>query len=113
MLSYTTPRATMQQVLQKHVQPVNKNLHVQKVLQRIKTCRTSALGYHVYQCSNEECGHVKYQYHSCRDRHCPNCGAVKKQEWIEARMTGTVTGKILSCSVYLTARAQLCSAGAS
>ena len=85
MLSYTAPRATIQQLLQKHVQPVNKNLHVQKVLQRIKTCRTSALGYHVYQCSDDQCGHIKYQYHSCRDRHCPNCGAVKKQEWLEAR----------------------------
>ena len=85
MLSYTAPRATLQQLLQKHELPVNKNLHVQKVLQRIKTCRTSTLGYHVYQCNDEECGHVKYQYHSCRDRHCPNCGAVKKQEWIEAR----------------------------
>jgi hypothetical protein len=90
MLSYTAPRATIQQLLQKNVRPANKNLHVQKVLQRIKTCRTSALGYHVYQCSDEQCGHVKYQYHSCRDRHCPNpiaigCGAVKKQEWIEAR----------------------------
>jgi hypothetical protein len=85
MVSYTVPRATIQQVLQKQVLPENKNLHVQKVLQRIKTCRTSALGYHVYQCGNEECGYIKYQYHSCRDRHCPNCGAVKKQEWIEAR----------------------------
>ena len=65
---------------------VNKNAHVAKVLQRIKTCRTAALGYHVYQCSNDDCGHIKYQYHSCRDRHCPNCGAIKKQEWIEARM---------------------------
>jgi len=86
MLSYTAPRATVQQVLQRHAMEVHKNAHVAKVLQRIKTCRTAALGYHVYQCSNEECGHVKYQYHSCRDRHCPNCGAIKKQEWIEARM---------------------------
>ena len=85
MLSYTAPRATVQQLLQKYPVPVNKNTHVAKVLQRIKTCRTAALGYHVYQCGNEECGHIKYQYHSCRDRHCPNCGAVKKQEWIEAR----------------------------
>src|SRR5665647_214965 len=85
MLSYTAPRATVQQVLQKQDAPCNKNAHVARVLQRIKTCRTAALGYHVYQCSNEECGHIKYQYHSCRDRHCPNCGAIKKQEWIEAR----------------------------
>ena len=85
MLSYTAPRATVQQVLQKHLPLSNKNVHVQKVLQRIKNCRTAALGYHVYGCTNEDCGHLKYQYHSCRDRHCPNCGAVKKQEWIEAR----------------------------
>ncbi len=86
MLSYTAPRATLQQLLQKYSLPFNKNIHVAKVLERIKNCRTAALGYHVYQCSNNDCGHTKYQYHSCRDRHCPGCGAVKKQEWIEARM---------------------------
>lgn len=85
MLSYTAPRLAVQQVLQKHSLPCNENWHVAKVLQRIKTCRTSALGYHVYRCSDEACNHIKYQYHSCRDRHCPNCGAIKKQEWIEAR----------------------------
>jgi len=63
----------------------SENVHVQKVLQRLKICRTASLGYHVYRCSDVECGHIKYQYHSCRDRHCPNCGALKKQEWIEAR----------------------------
>ncbi len=85
MLSYTAPRATVQQVLQKHPLPCNKNVHVARVLQRIKNCRTSALGYHMYRCTDDACGHIKYQYHSCRDRHCPNCGALKKQEWIEAR----------------------------
>jgi hypothetical protein len=85
MLSYTAPRATVQQVLQRQDAWVHKNVHVQKVLQRIRNCRTAALGYHVYGCTNEDCGHIKYQYHSCRDRHCPNCGALKKQEWIEAR----------------------------
>jgi len=85
MLSYPSPRATVQQLLQKHQFPANINVHVQNVLERIKICRTAELGYHVYKCRNNDCGHIKYQYHSCRDRHCPNCGAVKKQEWIEAR----------------------------
>lgn len=85
MLSYTAPRVTVQQVLQRHAMEVHKNAHVAKVLQRIKTCRTAALGYHVYQCTGDDCKHIQYQYHSCRDRHCPNCGAIKKQEWIEAR----------------------------
>ncbi len=85
MLSYTAPRATVQQVLQKQDVWVHKNAHVSKVLQRIRSCRTAALGYHVYGCTKDGCGHIQYQYHSCRDRHCPNCGAIKKQEWIEAR----------------------------
>lgn len=84
MLSYTAPRATVQQVLQRPL-PAGNNAHVQKVLHRIRNCRTAALGYHVYGCTKEDCGHIQYQYHSCRDRHCPNCGAIKKQEWIEAR----------------------------
>jgi hypothetical protein len=88
MLSYTKPRATVQQLLQQqHLAFEESNiLHVQKVLQRLRTCRTASMGFHLYRCSDEDCGHIKYQYHSCRDRHCPNCGAVKKQEWIEARL---------------------------
>ena len=88
MLSYTQPRATLQQVLQKQHRSHEETTiqHVQKVLQRLQTCRTASMGYHLYRCSDDDCQHIKYQYHSCRDRHCPNCGAVKKQEWIEARM---------------------------
>ena len=65
MLSYTTPGATVQQVLVKHQSstPPSENLLVQKVLHRLKLCRTAALGYHLYRCSNEECGEIKYQYH--------------------------------------------------
>ena len=102
LCSYTEPRATVQQLLLKHhrVSDASTNLHVQKVLHRLSVCRTAALGYHVYRCSDEACGHIKYQYHSCRDRHCPNCGAIKKQEWIEARMQELLAGKILSCSIY-------------
>ncbi len=33
MLSYTAPLATVQQVLQKYAPPVNKNVHVARVLQ--------------------------------------------------------------------------------
>jgi len=87
MLSYTAPRATLQQVL-KHYTPqdASVNTQVQKVLHRISICRTAQLGYHLYKCSNSDCGYIKYQYHSCRDRHCPCCGALKKQQWIDARM---------------------------
>lgn len=87
MLSYSAPRITVQQILQQDqaASLVPGNVHVQRVLQRLKICRTTELGYHIYRCSDRSCAHTKYQYHSCRDRHCPNCGAIKKQEWIEAR----------------------------
>ena len=95
MQAHPLPRATVQQVLLRHPSHASSNLHVQKVIGRLMTCRTAALGYHVYRCTDEDCGHVKYQYHSCRDRHCPQCGAVKKQEWIEAR-----TAELLPVKYY-------------
>lgn len=79
---YKAPKATVQQLLLKHdsLPDASANLHVQKVLHRLKICRTALLGYHVYRCTNDECGEIKYQYHSCRDRHCPQCGAIKKDD---------------------------------
>jgi hypothetical protein len=95
MQTYREPRATVQQVLIKHPVSASPVTHVQKVLHRLSICRTSALGYHLYRCSDESCGHLQYQYHSCRDRHCPQCGALKKQEWIEAR-----TAELLPVKYY-------------
>ena len=95
MQSYIPPRVSVQQVLLKHPGLSSQNVHVHKVLQRLRSCRTAALGYHIYRCSDENCGHVKYQYHSCRDRHCPQCGALKKQQWIEAR-----TAELLPVKYY-------------
>jgi hypothetical protein len=88
MTHTAAPRATLQQLLKKRDVSQGEgfsNAHVQNVMQRIRVCRTSSLGYHLYQCQDDTCRHIKYQYHSCRDRHCPNCGAIKKQQWIEAR----------------------------
>jgi len=47
----------------------------------IERCRTPALGGHVYTC--EACGETQYQYHSCRNRHCPKCQNDKGQQWLE------------------------------
>jgi predicted nucleic acid-binding Zn ribbon protein len=52
---------------------------------QIKKCRTAALGYHLYKCNNNNCHQYKYQYHSGRNRHCPACGALQKEQWVEAR----------------------------
>lgn len=76
--------ATVQHILKQYHNTSN-NSHVQQVLGQLKKCRTAALGYHLYKCNNNNCNQFKYQYHSCRNRHCPACGALQKEQWIEDR----------------------------
>jgi hypothetical protein len=51
-----------------------------KAAKAIVNCRTAALGGHVDQC--DSCDDVKVSYNSCRNRHCPKCGNLKKEQWI-------------------------------
>jgi hypothetical protein len=57
-----------------------------KVLSLIERCHTASLGYHSYRCSDAECGHLHIQYHGCRNRHCPHCGASRAKMWMEERL---------------------------
>jgi hypothetical protein len=54
-----------------------------RTLGAIENCRTAALGGHTYECA--ECGARKIVYNSCRNRHCPKCQSLKKEEWLEQR----------------------------
>jgi predicted Zn-ribbon and HTH transcriptional regulator len=54
-----------------------------KVVNAILKCRTSALGAHMYQCT--DCGHSEPRYNSCRNRHCPKCQGADIAKWLEAR----------------------------
>lgn len=56
----------------------------EKVVRAIINCKTAALGGHEFQC--EECGRSYPIYHSCRDRHCPQCQQYKSQEWVETQL---------------------------
>ena len=49
----------------------------------IMECRTPALGGVIKACS--ECGSWEFQYKSCKNRHCPKCGALEKAQWLEAQ----------------------------
>lgn len=57
----------------------------QSVFGQLSKCHTSGIGVHHYQCSDEHCKHEHLQYHCCGNRNCPNCGSMKKEEWIDAR----------------------------
>ena len=52
------------------------------VLQRLLACRTVALGGALYYCP--DCDHRHFSYHSCNDRHCPRCGGLDAQQWLDA-----------------------------
>jgi hypothetical protein len=51
----------------------------------IMSCRTPALGGVVNHCDQAECGHWDFIYCSCKNRHCPKCGAFEKAQWLEAQ----------------------------
>lgn len=52
-----------------------------RTMRAIEQCRTAALGGQVYTCP--QCERVEYRYHSCRNRHCPQCQHAQAQAWLE------------------------------
>jgi hypothetical protein len=60
----------------------------------ILACRTPALGGSLFSC--DECGHLDFAYHSCRNRHCPKCHHEPTQRWLAGLRT-----RLLPCPYYL------------
>ena len=58
-------------------------LRHRKVLEDIVSCRTAAMGGHLYAC--DQCGSIRIAYNSCRNRHCPRCQSVDRERWIIKR----------------------------
>lgn len=54
-----------------------------QVLKKMLSCRTPALGGQMFQC--QDCPGFEYRYHSCNDRHCPQCGQTDADAWLEAQ----------------------------
>jgi hypothetical protein len=52
-----------------------------QVLKKILSCRTPALGGQLFQCPT--CPGFDYRYHSCNDRHCPQCGQTDADDWLQ------------------------------
>ncbi len=84
MVTATANPVTVQQILQQYHQS-SLHPHVQRVMMQLKKCKTSELGFHLYKCTDDDCAQYKYQYHGCRNRHCPHCGGFKKDDWVEDR----------------------------
>ena len=54
-----------------------------KTMKAIESCRTANLGGHVDVC--DTCGHERISYNSCRNRHCPKCQGLAKEQWLLER----------------------------
>ena len=61
-----------------HISSQTFNAYSRHVLQRLTDCHTAKLGVHIYRCN--QCPHQHHQYYSCGNRHCPNCGGLKREQ---------------------------------
>lgn len=54
-----------------------------KAVSAILNCRTPAMGGVMKECS--VCKKWEFHYKACKNRHCPQCGAFEKAQWLEAQ----------------------------
>ena len=81
----TPAKASLQTVMQQHLQDYIKhhgiNARQSAVCRHIQCCRIQVLGGSYVRC--DHCGHEQISYHSCRDRHCPQCQWRATQQWCD------------------------------
>lgn len=89
----------LQDIFQKFGEQYQKQYPVhsdaRKAMNAITSCRTSKLEGHVEIC--HDCGAIRISYNSCRNRNCPKCGNLKKEQWILDR-----TSEMLPVSCFHT-----------
>ena len=64
-----------------------------KAMSHIQVCRSAKLGGHIEQC--DQCGFTQNSYNSCRDRHCPKCQTMVKEQWLNDRKA-----ELLPCGYF-------------
>lgn len=83
------PKYEVAQVIPKFGPPFKSHRKIPtqhlRTLKTLQLCRTAHLGGHVDFCS--DCHKViRLSYNSCRNRHCPKCGGLERQLWIQDRL---------------------------
>ena len=76
---------TLQGILHQHLHDYTQDHALDsqrlKVCRHLLTCHTPAMGGIEYQC--DHCDNQVPLYHSCRDRHCPQCQQHASRRWCE------------------------------
>ena len=80
-------RQLLQQKIFGHKCVESFNAYSRAIFNRLRICHTVGIGVHHLKCNKISCSNEQYQYHSCGDRHCPNCGGLKKEQWLQDRMS--------------------------
>ena len=88
-------RNQLQQFIFKSAAQTSTNPYSKQVFRQLANCHTANLGMHRLHCNDSTCGHERYQYHNCNNRHCPNCGGARRDQWIEDK-----TGELLPTAYY-------------
>lgn len=82
-------KTTVNTILRDHIEEYSSNYymsnHDKKIVNAIISCRTEKLGGRVETC--DHCGYTITLYNSCRNRHCPQCQSMKKEQWVIDRKT--------------------------
>jgi len=72
-------------IFRKHIGEYKKSHRLSyqqsKAVSAILDCRTPALGGVMKACS--VCKALEFHYKACKNRHCPQCGAFEKAQWLE------------------------------
>lgn len=64
-----------------------------KAMYHIEACRSAQLGGHLEQCN--DCGFERIAYNSCRNKHCPKCQCLTKEQWLNDRKA-----ELLPCGYF-------------
>lgn len=88
-------RQQLQQLVFKPASKNCQNPYSKSVFKQLSECHTAQGGMHRLRCNDSDCGHEHYQYHNCGNRHCPNCGGMRRQQWLEDK-----TAELLPTAYY-------------
>jgi len=88
-------RNQLQQIVFKKASLDVLNPYSQAVFGKLRDCHTAQNGVNYFRCNEGNCLYEHYQYHNCGNRHCPNCGGLRREQWLEDK-----TAELLPTSYY-------------
>jgi len=81
------PQLQLADILRNHIADYQRTYPLwpqhKKIVSDLLNCRTPRLGGRIERCDN--CAALRLTYHSCRNRHCPRCQHIPRQQWLEKR----------------------------